>query len=88
MENRLFHASRALTVWDLLRRNKNAHRLDLGRTSEAGIDATQRLECTHHQPRCHQQDKRQGYLHDDQYTARMVSLFALADRTAIATERA
>ena len=53
-----------------------------------GIDATQRLECTHHQPRSHQQDKRQGYLYYDQYTARMVSLFALTGCTPVAAERA
>ena len=32
----------------MLRRNKNAHRLDLGRTSEAGIDATQRRVAVAH----------------------------------------
>src|SRR6185503_18714046 len=82
IENVLLHPYDTVGVWNLRLRDREAHRLHLGRRREAGLNVPQCLECSNHQSGCHEEHDGQTDLHDQQRMLSTVSCRTVTDVAA------
>jgi hypothetical protein len=77
----LEHPDNALGLLHMALGNKNAQRLQTGGV-ESGLDMPQCLKCPDHQAGTDEQNQRQGCLQHHEAIPRLVSLFALTQRSS------